>query len=130
VGIRVDFVFAGLPAEHEAVGRAVERVFHGQTPRKLLQCLWENRAYGPGEHAIATEALGRKADFDPNMERRTVQQGLHRHGGLALPLRFRRTGPLALLLQQHLLDSIATAPYRPRERIRSLRSAATAGTSV
>ncbi len=38
------------------------------TLRKLLQYLWENRAHDPGEHAIATEALGRKADFDPKTD--------------------------------------------------------------
>lgn len=35
------------------------------TLRKLLVYLWEQRNEEVGEYAIATEALGRKADFDP-----------------------------------------------------------------
>jgi hypothetical protein len=43
--------------------------FHkAPTLRKLLQYLWENRHEDPGEYAIATEALGRKADFDPKTD--------------------------------------------------------------
>lgn len=38
------------------------------TLRRLLTYLWEHRTEDIGEYAIATEALGRKADFEPRVD--------------------------------------------------------------
>jgi len=38
------------------------------TLRRLLTYLWEHRTEEVGEYAIATEALGRKADFEPRVD--------------------------------------------------------------
>ena len=38
------------------------------TLRRLLTYLWEHRTDDVGEYAIATEALGRKADFEPRVD--------------------------------------------------------------
>jgi len=54
----------------ELVDRVVSsRVFErAPTLRRLLLYLWEHRADNINEYAIATEALGRKADFEPRLD--------------------------------------------------------------
>jgi len=50
----------------QALGsRAFEKA---PTLRRLLTYLWEHRTEDVGEYAIATEALGRKADFEPRVD--------------------------------------------------------------
>src|SRR2546421_1175520 len=39
-----------------------------ETQRKLLQYLWEHRDENVSEYALATEALGRSANFDPGTD--------------------------------------------------------------
>lgn len=38
------------------------------TQRRLLQYLWEHRSESVSEYALATEALGRSANFDPSTD--------------------------------------------------------------
>src|ERR1700748_1730918 len=39
-----------------------------ETQRRLLEYLWQHRAETLNEYAIATDALGRKADFDSTVD--------------------------------------------------------------
>ncbi len=52
------------------VQRVAESVqfMHANTLRKLLLYLWANRNGEISEYAVATEALGRRADFDPKTD--------------------------------------------------------------
>lgn len=58
----------------EVVEAHVQRVLQSshfaraETQRKLLQYLWEHRNESVSEYALATEALGRNASFDPTTD--------------------------------------------------------------
>ncbi|HTF67615.1 MAG TPA: helix-turn-helix domain-containing protein [Edaphobacter sp.] len=58
----------------EAIEAHVHHVLHSshfaraETQRKLLQYLWEHRSESVSEYALATEALGRSASFDPTTD--------------------------------------------------------------
>ncbi len=58
----------------EAVEAHVQRMLQSShlaradTQRRLLQYLWEHRNESVSEYALATEALGRNANFDPTTD--------------------------------------------------------------
>jgi hypothetical protein len=60
--------------EAEAMEAHVQRVaqsslfLRAETLRKLLLYLWAHRTEEISEYAVATEALGRRSDFDPKMD--------------------------------------------------------------
>lgn len=62
------------PEVAEAIEAHVQRMLQSshfaraETQRKLLQYLWEHREENVSEYALATEALGRSASFDPTTD--------------------------------------------------------------
>ena len=58
------------PAIAEAVTRILNspQFMRAETQRKLLHYLWLNRHLPLSEYALATEALGRNSNFDPNTD--------------------------------------------------------------
>lgn len=58
------------PAIDEAVARVLNspQFARAETQRKLLLYLWQHRHATVSEYAIATEALGRNSNFDPNTD--------------------------------------------------------------
>lgn len=62
------------PEMAEAIEAHVQRMLQSshlaraETQRKLLQYLWEHRNESVSEYALATEALGRHANFDPTTD--------------------------------------------------------------
>ena len=60
--------------EAEAMEAHVQRVaqsslfLRAETLRKLLLYLWAHRTEEISEYAVATEALGRRSDFDPKID--------------------------------------------------------------
>lgn len=58
------------PAVAEAVTRILNspQFMRAETQRKLLHYLWLNRHLPLSEYALATEALGRNSNFDPNTD--------------------------------------------------------------
>jgi hypothetical protein len=62
------------PSTPEGLKEHVQRVLNSpqfaraETQRRLLEYLWQHRAENLNEYAIATDALGRKPDFDPAVD--------------------------------------------------------------
>src|ERR1051325_11338653 len=97
----------GRPREHDDLVRQVAESDTFQpapTMRALLLYLWEHQGEQVSEYAIATEALGRSADFDPKLDStvrvhiarlRTKLKEFYEQAGDGFPLR------LALPLGRH-----------------------------
>ena len=61
----------GRPREHDHLIRQVaesDTFQSAPTMRALLLYLWDHQGEQVNEYAIATEALGRNADFDPKVD--------------------------------------------------------------
>jgi Transcriptional regulatory protein, C terminal len=62
------------PSTPETLKEHVQRILNSpqlaraETQRRLLEYLWQHRAENLNEYAIATDALGRKADFDSTVD--------------------------------------------------------------
>jgi hypothetical protein len=89
----------GRPREHDHLIRQVaesDAFQSAPTMRALLLYLWEHQGEQVSEYAIATEALGRSADFDPKLDStarvhiarlRTKLKEFYEHAGETFPLR-------------------------------------------
>src|SRR6516165_3088710 len=99
----------GSAHQHDELVRQVadsETFRAAPTMRALLLYLWDHQGEPIGEYAIATEALGRSADFDPKLDStvrvqiarlRTKLKEFHEAAGESFPLR------LSLPLGRHEL---------------------------
>src|ERR1044071_4067899 len=109
----------GSPHKHDALFRQVadsETFQSAPTMRALLVYLWEHQGEPVSEYAIATEALGRSADFEPKVDStvrvqvtrlRAKLKEFYETAGSEFPLR------LSLPLGAHELKGSCAPPPKP-----------------